>query len=61
MIKLNGYEVKPTIFPDGTSQVWKLPEMSILNSVNVITWEFENGKLLRETTLAQIRSRLGNS
>ena len=26
MIKLNGVEIEPTIFPDGTSQVWKLPE-----------------------------------
>lgn len=26
MIKLNGTPVVPTIFPDGTSQVWNLPE-----------------------------------
>lgn len=33
--------VKPTIFPDGTSQVWKLPE-EIINSLNVkVTWNFE--------------------
>ena len=32
----------PTIFPDGTSQTWKLPE-EILKSNNVkITWNFEN-------------------
>jgi ribose-phosphate pyrophosphokinase len=32
----------PTIFPDGTSQCWKLPE-AILKSNNVkITWNFEN-------------------
>lgn len=33
--------VKPTIFPDNTSQCWKLPE-EIINSLNVkITWNFE--------------------
>lgn len=33
--------VVPTIFPDNTSQVWKLPE-EIINSLNVkITWNFE--------------------
>jgi len=26
MIKLNGHIIEPTIFPDGTSQVWKIPE-----------------------------------
>lgn len=41
MIKLNDYVVQPTIFPDGTSQVWKIPE-EILQSVSVVTWEFEN-------------------
>lgn len=27
MIKLNGVEIKPTIFPDKTSQVWKVPNL----------------------------------
>ena len=27
MIKLNGHEIKPTIFPDGTSQVWKIDDI----------------------------------
>jgi ribose-phosphate pyrophosphokinase len=34
--------VKPTIFPDGTSQVWKLPE-EVTNSLNIkVTWNFES-------------------
>lgn len=39
MLKLNGKEVKPTIFPDKTSQVWKLE--NILDN-NVIELRFEN-------------------
>lgn len=42
MIKLNGVEVKPTIFPDGTSQVWKLDKDLLASSDQVIEWEFEN-------------------
>lgn len=39
MLKLNGKEVKPTIFPDGTSQVWKLE--NLLDN-NAIEWRWEN-------------------
>lgn len=44
MIKLNGHLITPTIFPDKTSQVWKLPEDWFLAGLhfNTITWEFEN-------------------
>jgi ribose-phosphate pyrophosphokinase len=42
MIKLNGHIVTPTIFPDGTSQVWKLPEAKVCNPDATIEWEFEN-------------------
>lgn len=35
------YVLQPTIFPDGTSQVWKLPQ-EILDDPNLsITWNFE--------------------
>jgi len=34
------FVVKPTIFPDGTSQVWKLP-LDGLNYVK-IKWQFES-------------------
>lgn len=40
MIKLGDYVVKPTIFPDGTSQVWKIPEDAL--KCTTVTWEFEN-------------------
>jgi ribose-phosphate pyrophosphokinase len=42
MIKLNGHVITPTIFPDKTSQVWKLPDDYFNPRVNTITWEFEN-------------------
>lgn len=41
MIRLNNYIITPTIFPDKTSQVWKLPkELSV--EYNKIIWDFEN-------------------
>lgn len=33
--------VKPTIFPDKTSQVWKLPEEILSSKEYLITWNFE--------------------
>lgn len=41
MIKLNGVEIKPTIFPDKTSQVWQVDEKAF-KRVSYIVWEFEN-------------------
>lgn len=42
MIKLNNHLVTPTIFPDRSSQVWKLPEDLIRKTEqNVVTWDFE--------------------
>ena len=46
MISINGVEIKPTIFPDGTSQVWKLPE-DLLQTiykemVTTIKWDFKS-------------------
>jgi ribose-phosphate pyrophosphokinase len=38
MITVNGHKITPTIFPDKTSQVWKLPD---LPSKCTILWEFE--------------------
>lgn len=49
----------PTVFPDGTSQVWKLPE-TILTSNNVkITWNFENEAELIH--LGSLRKLIKNS
>lgn len=43
MITVNGYKVTPTIFPDGTSQVWKLPKELLDSFIDVkIVWNFEN-------------------
>lgn len=46
MIRLNDVEILPTIFPDRTSQIWKLPEY-LLDTVYkeytcVVTWDFEH-------------------
>jgi ribose-phosphate pyrophosphokinase len=45
MIKIKTYlsehVVKPTIFPDGTSQVWKLPEEFLEAEEVTIVWNFE--------------------
>lgn len=43
MILLNGNEVKPTIFPDKTSQVWKIPDEFFLEN-NHITWYWEGNE-----------------
>lgn len=40
MIKVNGIEIKADIFPDKTSQVWKLPDEFFNSAVIDITWEF---------------------
>lgn len=42
MIKLNGTEVKPTIFPDNTSQIWQLDETQLNMNPSHITFDFEN-------------------
>lgn len=46
MILINDVEVKPTIFPDGTSQVWKLDMDKIFNPnekplFTMIEWRYE--------------------
>lgn len=38
----NVYEIKPTIFPDNTSQVWQLPEGALYKMFSTIVWKFEN-------------------
>ena len=42
MIKLNNHTIKPTIFPDKTSQVWKLSQSSLHLTINIIDWVFES-------------------
>src|SRR5579884_1473907 len=36
------YNIVPTMFPDGTSQVWKLPEDLVKSRILEVTWNFEN-------------------
>jgi len=57
MIKLNGSSINVTMFPDNTSQVWKLPEQ-LLNKTNYVyvTWEFSHeGEFMH---LAQLKMLL---
>lgn len=43
MIKLNNVIIEPTIFPDGTSQVWNICESNFLNiSHHYVDWLFES-------------------
>lgn len=42
MIALNGHEIVPTMFPDRTSQVWKIPTEHFSHITNTVRWEFEN-------------------
>lgn len=41
MLYLNGQPVPVTIFPDKTSQVWKIPNLSDTKTANII-WKFEH-------------------
>jgi ribose-phosphate pyrophosphokinase len=41
MIKIGQLQIVPTIFPDGTSQVWKLPEEIFRRHV-FVDWEFNS-------------------
>ena len=36
------YRVEPTVFPDGTIQVWKLPNRLLETTSAGVTWEYEN-------------------
>jgi len=59
MIKLNYTEVKPTIFPDKTSQVWKL-DPSMIGSDNLIDWDFENeAELIHIAQLKTLLDKMG--
>lgn len=42
MVTLNGVEIKPTLFPDGTSQVWKLPDELIRRRYVFVKWDFQS-------------------
>lgn len=54
MISLNGTPVFPTVFPDKTSQVWKIDDIGC--NVNEIFWEFSSESELIQ--LAQLKDLL---
>lgn len=60
MLTVNGIKVIPTIFPDKTSQVWKLPLADIEkrheNGIATIVWDFESEAEFMH--LAQLRQLL---
>lgn len=56
MILLNGSTVEPTKFPDGTSQVWKLPDGLLNDRENTVGWVFDSEYEL--VVLAQLKDLL---
>lgn len=62
MIALNGHKITPTIFPDKTSQVWKISGDSLYDNYNIITWEFENeAEFLHVAQLKDLVSKMKDS
>lgn len=53
MIYLNGVAVQPTLFPDHTTQVWKLPKESLVGDNIDVKWDFTSEADLIH--LAQLR------
>lgn len=59
MIYLNGDQVNVTLFPDNTSQVWKLDEKHFNQERADIRWEFSHeGEIMQ---IAQLRQLLGRT
>lgn len=46
MIKVNDFVLNSTRFPDGTSQVWKLPEEILKEDLLTVEWRFEEEREL---------------
>src|SRR5579871_1665760 len=59
MIKVLNHKIEPTIFPDDTTQVWKLPSEILSASEIKIDWRFENEAEL--LWLAQVKMLLQNA
>lgn len=55
MFKLNGIQIQPTIFPDGTSQIWKV-DKKLFTKSSLIIWEFSHEAELIH--LAQLKALL---
>ena len=59
MIKLNNKQIFPTIFPDKTSQIWKIENIDILKEFNIY-WEFENeSEIIHLSQLANLGNAYG--
>ena len=57
---MNGFVVRPTLFPDGTSQVWNLPaEVFSRSEIADIIWRFDSEAELIH--LAQLRDLLNDN
>lgn len=55
MIYLNGDMVNVTLFPDNTSQVWKLDESHLTKESIKITWEYSHeGEIMQLAQLKQL-------
>lgn len=55
MLYLNGQPLNVTVFPDKTSQVWKLPTSLLANKFRQIKWVFDNeGEFLQLAQLVQL-------
>ena len=55
MIKLNNHIINVTVFPDKTSQVWKINTSILEHTVNCIKWDFENeGEFLQVAQLVDL-------
>lgn len=60
MIYLNGQTLNTTIFPDGTSQVWKLPE-TLIGTKNTVKWKFTHeGEFIELAQLKQLLDTYGS-
>ena len=63
MIIANGIKIEPTIFPDKTSQVWKIDESLFREPQVNVVWEFEDeGEIMHVAQLKALldsRSRSG--
>lgn len=57
MIYLNNCSIKPTIFPDNTSQIWKLPKELLKGEFAEILWEYSHeGEIVQLDQLKQLIS-----
>lgn len=61
MITVNGTEIKPTMFPDNTSQIWRVKPFEIEDTNYVhIKWDFEHeGEFMHLAQLKMLSDELG--